>query len=78
MTSELFEQWARKLYRIPSGKARNISLLVDNCHAHAEVSNLSKAHIYSPEHDLHAPTDGPGGYQKCQSLIPPTSCTNVY
>ena len=45
MTSELFEQWARKLYRIPSGKARNISLLVDNCHARPEVSNLKKVKL---------------------------------
>ena len=45
MTSELFEEWVRKLDRMFRDKARNIVLIIDNCPAHPDVSNLTNVKL---------------------------------
>ena len=45
MTSEFFEEWVRKLDRMFRDKARNIVLIIDNCPAHPDVSNLTNVKL---------------------------------
>ena len=45
MTSEVFQEWIQKLDRMLFDKARNIVVLVDNCHAHPDVSYLTNVKL---------------------------------
>ena len=45
MTSELFEEWVWKHDCMFYDKARNIALLLDNCPAHPDVSNLTNVKL---------------------------------
>ena len=45
MTSELFQEWIRKLDSMFRDKTRNITLVVDNCPAHPNVSNLTSVKL---------------------------------
>ena len=45
MTSELFEEWVWKHDCMFRDKARNIALLLDNCPAHPDVSDLTNVKL---------------------------------
>ena len=59
MTNDLFKEWVQKRDRMFRDKARNIELLVNNCPAHPDVSNLTNMKLIF-EYHLPTPTDEPG------------------